>query len=200
MIPTHPFPTLTCPRLILREFQPDDSAALFELRTNPTVLRYYDTPPYQDMSEADTFVREAIEAQAEGSGLYWAIQRREAPRLIGYLMYWRVDPRHFRAELAYALDPQWQGHGFAREALTAVLDYTFHHTAIHGVEANVNPANDRSAHLLESLGFQREGYFRESFYFQGRFIDSAIYTRLRSDYLGREVRGQKSDVREEGIP
>ena len=41
--------------------------------------------------------------------------------------------------------------------------------------AYVNPANDASKLLLISLGFKQEAYFRENYYFNGKFLDTAIF-------------------------
>ena len=40
--------------------------------------------------------------------------------------------------------------------------------------ADVNPANDASQLLLLSLGFEQEAYFRENYYFNGKFLDTTI--------------------------
>jgi len=47
--------------------------------------------------------------------------------------------------------------------------------------ANVNPANLASIKLLERNNFTREGYFKESFFFNGRFLDTAIYSLVTTE-------------------
>jgi ribosomal-protein-alanine N-acetyltransferase len=64
------------------------------------------------------------------------------------------------------------------EALKAILDYGFQEMGLHSVEANVNPSNLASIRLLEKNHFIREAYFRENYFYDGRYIDSAIYSLL----------------------
>jgi ribosomal-protein-alanine N-acetyltransferase len=66
-----------------------------------------------------------------------------------------------------------------KEAIRELLDYGFTHLKLHSVEANINPANQASEALLKSVGFIKEAYFKENFYFNGQFIDSAIYSLVK---------------------
>jgi RimJ/RimL family protein N-acetyltransferase len=45
----------------------------------------------------------------------------------------------------------------------------------------VTPGNDRSRRLLERQGFLREGVLRDYAFWNGRFWDQIVYSRLASD-------------------
>jgi ribosomal-protein-alanine N-acetyltransferase len=62
------------------------------------------------------------------------------------------------------------------EAMDAVLNYGFNAMRLHSLEANVDPANAASIKLLEKKGFLKEAHLKENVFFNGRFIDSAIYS------------------------
>ena len=64
------------------------------------------------------------------------------------------------------------------EAMKGVLQYGFETMKLHSVEANVNPGNNASTKVLEKNGFVKEAYFKENYYYNGKFIDSAIYSLL----------------------
>ena len=85
---------------------------------------------------------------------------------------------HFRAEIGYMLDPQWQGKGLMQEVMDKLLDYGFSTLGLHSVEANVNPGNIASIRLLERNNFVREAYFRENYFYDGKFLDTLIYSKL----------------------
>jgi ribosomal-protein-alanine N-acetyltransferase len=91
---------------------------------------------------------------------------------------WNIEKENHRAEIGYALHPAHQGQGLMQEAMTKVLDYGFTQLKLHSVEANVNPDNLTSIKLLEKNNFVREGYFKESFYYNGKYLDAAIYSLL----------------------
>jgi len=69
-----------------------------------------------------------------------------------------------------------QRKGIMQEALIKILDHGFNIMRLHSVEANVNPNNLASIKFLEKNDFIREAYFKENYYFNGRFLDSAIYS------------------------
>jgi [ribosomal protein S5]-alanine N-acetyltransferase len=89
-----------------------------------------------------------------------------------------------------AYDP-YAGHGLFVEGLTLALDLVFADEptgmALHRVEANIQPANARSAGLVRSLGFVHEGYSRAFLHLPGvdgrrAWRDHDRYTMLASDW------------------
>jgi RimJ/RimL family protein N-acetyltransferase len=68
-----------------------------------------------------------------------------------------VDRDAMRAEIGYLLAPDRQGQGYMHEALQQVLGYLFRTLHLHRVEAEIDPRNVPSAHVLDRLGFHREG-------------------------------------------
>ena len=65
-----------------------------------------------------------------------------------------------------------------KEAMDAVLEYGFKEMKLHSIEANVDPGNQPSIKLLEKKGFIKEAHFKENMFFNGSFLDSAIYSLL----------------------
>jgi ribosomal-protein-alanine N-acetyltransferase len=66
-----------------------------------------------------------------------------------------------------------------KEAINSVVDYGFNILGLHSIEALLSPENIASSAVLESTGFIKEGHLKESFYFNGKFGDTAIYSRLK---------------------
>ncbi len=112
----------------------------------------------------------------------WAISLNKEPaRLIGTICYWHFQKEHYRAEIGYALHTDFWRKGIMKEAILKVLDYGFNNLKLHSIEAHIDPANNGSAAILESTGFVKEAYFKESFYFRGQFLDTAIYSKLQTN-------------------
>lgn len=173
-----PFPVLETERLVLRSYRESDAPEVFFLRSDPRMMRYIDRPPAQGMDEAAAHIQRVLENQAKSEAIMWVITRKGDDSLIGNVGFWRMDQEHFRAEIGYMLMPDHQGQGIMNEAITAALDYAFRIIRLHSIEANVNPLNVASSRVLERLGFVREAYFRENYYYDGKFLDSAIYCLL----------------------
>ena len=98
--------------------------------------------------------------------------------LIGTIGFWRITKEHYRAEIGYALHPDFHRKGITQEAMIEVLNYGFEMIRLHSVEANVNPNNEASKKLLEKNKFVQEAYFKENYFSNGQFLDSAIYSLL----------------------
>jgi ribosomal-protein-alanine N-acetyltransferase len=100
--------------------------------------------------------------------------------MIGTIGYYHIKPEHFRAEIGYMLLPEFQGRGFITEAIDVVVSYGFAEMKLHSVEAVLDPNNLASASVLEKCGFTKEGHFKENEFYNGKFIDTAIYSKVNS--------------------
>jgi len=170
------FPELKTNRLVLRQMLDSDAEALFKFRSDPRVMRYFGRPLMQVVAEAEKFVTEIQGMFDRNEGVQWAISLLDDPQMIGSITIWKIDKTNHRGEIGYMLGPDFQGNGLMTEAIHAMLAYAFGTLHLHSLEANVNPDNAASIKLLERNGFVREAYFRENFYFEGNFEDSAIYS------------------------
>ena len=123
------------------------------------------------------------DALITGSGITWGIELKEGPGLlIGYICYWRLVKEHYRAEVGYMLLPQFWNKGIMKEALSEVVNFGYDKMKLHSIEGRINPANTASASLLVSTGFIREAYFKEDYFFNGEFGDTAVYSRLEHNH------------------
>jgi len=172
----HPFPFLSTERLNLRRISDEDDEEIFFLRSDKEMLQFLDRDPAQSIDEARQWIRTINEGIDGNQYIAWAIALKNDPRLIGTITFWNIKKEHYRAEIGYALHRLFQGQGLMQEAMRVVLDHGFTEMNLHSVEANVNPNNTRSIQLLERNGFVREAYHREDYYYNGHFLDSAIYS------------------------
>lgn len=174
-----PFPEITTARLLLRKIQPADASALYTLRTHEQVMQYIDKEPMKNVEEAKLLIEKNSNDLDNNNGITWAICLPEnTESLIGTVGFWRIIKENYRAEIGYMLHAGYWRKGLMEEAVRATVAYGFTKMKLHSIEANINPHNTASAALLEKLGFVREAYFKEDYYFRGQFIDTAIYSLL----------------------
>lgn len=81
--------------------------------------------------------------------------------------------------LGYSVDARHEGRGVMSEMVGAVVDFAFDELHLHRVMANYLPENERSARLLERLGFEREGYARDYLQIGGSWRDHVLTARVR---------------------
>ena len=177
----NPFPILQTERLLLRCITPADAPQLFILRSDQKMMQYLDREPFKSIEEAIAFINEKIlDSLNKNEGILWVIELKEKPgKLIGTTGFWRIDKEHYRAEIGYMLQSDHGRKGMMKEAVKASIGWAFTRTALHSIEANINPGNEPSEALLRSAGFEKEAYFRENYYFNGVFKDSIIYSLVK---------------------
>ena len=99
--------------------------------------------------------------------------------MIGTISFWKTDPFHHRAEVGYLLMPEFWGQGIMDESLKRIIAYGWEEMKLHSIEANINPLNAASKNLLINNGFKVEGYFHESYHFDGKFLDAEILSLIK---------------------
>jgi ribosomal-protein-alanine N-acetyltransferase len=98
----------------------------------------------------------------------------EAP-IVGTCNYTNVVRGPFLAcNLGYQVARSHQGRGFMSEALRATNAFVFAEMRLHRIMANYRPENERSARLLERLGFAREGLARDYLFIDGEWRDHVL--------------------------
>ncbi|MCL5997693.1 MAG: GNAT family N-acetyltransferase [Chloroflexi bacterium] len=180
--------SLETPRLILRPLRLDDVDFIFKHFSDPLVTRHLlDEEPMVKREEAVELF-EFFQDMAGKTYKRWGILHKEDGVLIGTCGFHKWDQRRFHAEVGYDLSAQYWGRGLMVEALQAMLKYGFERMQLNRVEALVYVENPQSVHVLEKLGFQREGVLREYFYRNGQFFDHFIYSLLKREWTGNPRR------------
>ena len=75
------------------------------------------------------------------------------------------------AYLSYYAVQKFAGKGYMKEGLEQVIDHAFSNMGLHRLEANIQPENERSVRLVESLGFECEGYSPRYLRINGKWRD-----------------------------
>jgi len=172
------FPILQTERLLLRQIIKEDANEMFALRSNPEIMKYIPRELPQSIDDATKHI-EFMQGLLESSEcINWAICLKENNILIGNIGYFRMQPENHRAEVGYMLATEFQGKGIMQEALTEIIKYGFETMKLHSIEAVTDPENYSSWNLLEKNGFIREGHFKEDCYWQGKYLDSYVYSLL----------------------
>jgi len=163
----YPFPLLTTARLVLRQLEPTDDAAILDLRSNEVVNQYLDRKPAKDLLAAQQFITSINNVVANAEGLFWGIASRETLHLVGTICLYDFNAENNSVEIGYELHPSWQGKGIMHEAMNAVIQFVFDKMNAHLINATVATANQRSIQSLLRHGFKDispEGIHEEMHY------------------------------------
>ena len=179
--------SLSTHRLRLRPLEDGDAPALMTIFSDPTVMRYWSTPPWTSVESAHAMIERDRAAMAAGDYIRLALQVPGDGAMIGTCTLFDLNASCRRAEVGYVLGARHWGQGFMQEALLALLGFGFDTLALNRIEADIDPRNEASARSLRRLGFTQEGYLRERWIVDGEVSDTALFGLLLRDWRARQV-------------
>lgn len=148
------------------QWQADDlTSAAFRYR-----IRRYDADRINGLA-LPLFIFQKVDNQLVGGLTIGAIRRGAAESCV----------------LGYWMGHEHSGKGLMGEALGITIPHIFEQMRLHRIEAACIPDNARSLHLLEKVGFQREGYLREYLRINGVWRDHILYALLAQDWWGQKT-------------
>ena len=174
-----PFPVLETERLLLRRITKKDADDIFTFRKEPEVMKYIGKPNAKSVKEVKDLIKRMDDGIKSNANIAWGITLKNKDIVIGTIGYHTVEKEHYRAEIGYMLHPDFWNKKLAGEAIKAVIDFGFKTMNLHSIEAKLDAANIASKKLLVSQGFEKEAYFKENFFFEGKFVDTEVCSLIR---------------------
>jgi RimJ/RimL family protein N-acetyltransferase len=168
-------------RLILRDYLPGDYDRVHLYASLPEFSRFEMWGPN---SEEDTrkFLREMIEEAADPERYEFdlAICLKESGLLIGGCGIGRDGPGAAIACLGWAINPDFQGQGFATEAAARLIRFGFEDLGLQLIYATCDVRNSASYRVMEKLGLKRERRIDQHMMQKGEMRDSYRYEIVNS--------------------
>lgn len=175
------FPQLQTQRLILREIRLSDARQIFEMRANGRINQFIARGNMLNLETAEQLVEKTILSYKNKQAIGWAGILRDSDSIIGTCGLNNIDLPNLRAEIGGELATEYWGKKIAIEAVIAIIQFGLYHMLLHSIEAKVSPNNRSAIYLLESLGFYKEAHFADRIYFNGQFMDMAVYTLIKGN-------------------
>lgn len=175
-------PELTTARLRLRHAQPSMARAVAQFMVrNEAHFHRWDPPRPAGIGTAAHWrpqLASAVRDFRTGAAVRWVLFDRaggERAPVLGRVNFTQIFHGPFQScVLGYQLDAQAEGKGLMQEALRAALDDIFAVRGLHRVQAAYLPENERSARLLQRLGFVHIGVARRYLFIDGAWRDHAL--------------------------
>ena len=169
-------------RLVLRSITSADAEAIFMYRSDAEANKYQGWIP-DTLEDVHEFIRKiSPEINVVGSWYQLAIIEKESDRLIGDVGLHFLPPENLQAELGCTLDKQFQGNGYASEALKGTIEYLFHEFGKHRIVTSIDPNNTKSIELVERIGMRKEAHFKKSLLINNEWVDDIVYALLHEDW------------------
>ena len=179
---------LSTERLILRDFNEDDFAAVHAYASDPMVTQYTDWGPNTE-DETRAFLGRALDRRhvSPRTEFDFAIVMKGDATLVGSCGLYVKHPEHREGMIGYVMNRHYWGQGIVTEAARAVAGFAFQQLHLHRLYATCDVENAASARVMQKLGMHREGHLREHLFERGRWRDSYIYAVLEQDWQAGRV-------------
>lgn len=201
---TLPIPRLQGDSIVLRPCIPDDFEAIKTYRQELEGCRYIRPP------ESDKKIQEIVEQHCSpwklevgrwnGLILSWngesswkgenSFNGKSSPngesKAIGEIVFKIEDWDNQRAEIGYRVSADCAGKGVCSQAVKLIVTYLFEQIELHKIVAKCDPRNIASFKIMEKIGMEREGYFKEHYLNGDEWTDQLDYGLLRKDWITRK--------------
>ena len=173
-------PIVKTNRLVIKEITTRNADDMFEYRSNLEVQAYQSFKPRVKTEVIDFIKRNTRTFNKEETWYQLGIFLNE--KMIGDIGIHFIGPENQQCEIGYTIGQHEQRKGYGKEAVIGVIDYLFKELNKHRIIASLDPNNEASKYLLESIGFRKEGLFIKSIYNNGKWEDDLVYALLEEEW------------------
>jgi RimJ/RimL family protein N-acetyltransferase len=181
------WPVLT-ERLLLRPAVSSDEDAIWSYRSDAETARWLSSWPVDratfqpSVDEPDVWAGMVV-IELDGAVIGNVLVRIEDPWCQVEV---RAEAAGTQAEVGWVLHPDHVGHGYATEAVEAMLQACFQQIGVRRVTAGCLAANTASWKLMERVGMRREQHaLRDALHRSGEWMDSFGYALLADEWQAR---------------
>ncbi len=138
-------------------------------------------PPTSDVAFAALLSRDV-----DGRHETHVVRRSSDEAIAGYFSIGEIVRGALQsAYLAYGAAAALAGDGYMSEGLSLLLAHAFGPLSLHRVEANIQPANERSISLVRRGGFSKEGFSPRYLNIAGQWRDHERWAVTVEDWRAR---------------
>jgi N-acetyltransferase len=140
--------------------------------------------PVRTPEEMSAYIQTALDEQARGVSLPFALIEKASGRAIGCTRYGNIDRTHHRVEIGWTwVAPAWQRTAANTEAKYLLLRHAFEALGCIRVELKTDSLNERSRAAILRIGAREEGTFRNHMITaSGRIRHTVYFSILDSEW------------------
>jgi len=140
--------------------------------------------PVRTQQEMAAYIETALDEQAQGVALPFAIVEKATGRAIGSTRYGNIDRTHHRVEIGWTwVAGEWQRTAMNTEAKYLLLRHAFETLRCMRVELKTDSLNERSRAAILRLGAWEEGIFRNHMITaSGRIRHTVYFSIINSEW------------------
>lgn len=172
-------------------------AGLAEVGLDEDLWQWIPTP-VRTPQEMEAYVLTALDEQARGVSLPFAILEKASGKVIGSTRYGNVERTHHRVEIGWTwVARRWQRTAINTEAKYLLLTHAFETLGCLRVELKTDSLNERSRAAILRIGAQEEGTFRNHMITaSGRIRHTVYFSIVNSEWptVKTRLQGMLNDI------
>lgn len=156
--------TLETERLLFRELRLSDAQGMFELDSDPDVVRYAGDAPQTHIDQARQRIESIMQNYRDFGLGRWAAIRKDTQEFTGWAGLKYIQAINGRADvydLGYRFLQRHWGHGYATEAAMAFITHGFDAMQLKRISAYADVRHTASRNVLEKCGLALKNTFLE---------------------------------------
>jgi RimJ/RimL family protein N-acetyltransferase len=165
-----------------------DTPAIVAACQDPEISRWTRVPDSYDEAAAAEWAAESARQQEAGEGLHVVIADAESDEFLGSIGVHNVNRTEGRCDIGYFLAPEARGRGVMTGEVRLLSVWVFESLPVERIESTIEPANAATRAVAERAGYSFEGILRSHTVIKGRRRDMAMYSLLRDELHGAEIR------------
>jgi diamine N-acetyltransferase len=163
----------------LRALEPEDLEFLYQIENDESFWEISHTQKPFSRYMLKQYLESAHLDIYETKQLRFIIEETATKKQVGMIDLFDYNPQHKRAGVGILIHPDFQKKGFASEALSLLINYSFSHLQLHQLYANITSDNMQSISLFKKHNFFKVGLKKDWILSKGKFKDEVLFQLIK---------------------
>jgi RimJ/RimL family protein N-acetyltransferase len=151
-------------------------------RNNPDFRKHFREYRELNMRQQEIWFEEKV--VRDNTTLMFSIKENKSNKLIGCCGFVYINWVHRHADLSLyvGLDDKYiDDIGYAEDSCNILMDYGFNQLNLNKIWTEIYEFDALKKKLYDKIGFKQDGLLRENYWYDGRWWDSRILSKLASE-------------------
>lgn len=167
--------TLLGKNIKLRALEKEDLNFLYQIENNESFWQVSHTQTPFSKYMLKLYLENAHLDIYQAKQLRLIIEENSTNLQVGMIDLFDFNPKHKRAGIGILIHPDFQEKGYAFEALSLLINYTFTHLDLHQLYANITDDNNKSISLFEKNNFVKTGIKKDWIFTNNNYKNGILY-------------------------
>jgi diamine N-acetyltransferase len=163
----------------LRALEPEDLEFLYQMENDESFWEISHTQKPFSRYMLKQYLESAHLDIYETKQLRFIIEETATKKQVGMIDLFDYNPQHKRAGVGILIHPDFQKKGFASEALSLLINYSFSQLQLQQLYANITSDNMQSISLFKKHNFFKVGLKKDWILSKGKFKDEVLFQLIK---------------------